>query len=81
LSSLSELVRAVKPVGTVAITAWSSEKLLPGHPRSEARLGATSGGIAPFVQGNNPEWHFLRALAGLVMKLPFSEGGLNYGIP
>jgi len=62
LSSLSELVRVVKPGGIVAIAAWSSEKLLPGHPRLEARLGATSAGIAPFVQEAKPEWHFLRAL-------------------
>jgi demethylmenaquinone methyltransferase/2-methoxy-6-polyprenyl-1,4-benzoquinol methylase len=28
----------------------------------EARLGATSSGIAPFIQGKKPELHFLRAL-------------------
>ena len=28
----------------------------------EARLGVTSDGIAPFVQGKKPESHFLRAL-------------------
>ena len=62
LSLLKELVRVVKPDGIVAIAAWSSEKLLPGYPRLEARLGATSAGIAPFVQGRKPELHFLRAL-------------------
>jgi len=51
-----------KPGGIVAIAAWSSEKLLPGYPRLEARLGATSSGIAPFVQGAKPEGHLLRAL-------------------
>ncbi|MBN2239497.1 MAG: class I SAM-dependent methyltransferase [Dehalococcoidales bacterium] len=35
---LKEMVRVVRPGGTVAITAWSSEKLLPGYPRLEARL-------------------------------------------
>jgi ubiquinone/menaquinone biosynthesis C-methylase UbiE len=62
LTLLKELARVVKAGGIVAIAAWSSEKLLPGYPRLEARLGATSAGIAPFTQGKKPEWHFLRAL-------------------
>jgi len=62
LPLLKELARVVKPGGIVAITAWSSEELLPGYPRLEARLRATSAGIAPFVQGKKPELHFLRAL-------------------
>ena len=62
LASLKELARVVKPGGIVAIAAWSSEKLLPGYPQLEARLGATSAGIAPFVQGKKPGLHFLRAL-------------------
>ncbi len=62
LPLLKELARVVKPDGIVAIAAWSSEKLLPGYPRLEARLGATSAGIAPFIQGKKPELHFLRAL-------------------
>jgi demethylmenaquinone methyltransferase/2-methoxy-6-polyprenyl-1,4-benzoquinol methylase len=49
LPLLKELARVVKPGGIVAIAAWSSENLLPGYPQLEARLGATSGGIAPFV--------------------------------
>ena len=53
----------VKPSGIVAISAWSSENLLPGYPRLEARLRATKAGIAPFVQGKQPEKHFLRALS------------------
>jgi SAM-dependent methyltransferase len=59
---LKELVRVVKPGGIVAIAAWSSEKLLPGYPQLESRLGATSAGIAPFIQGKKPGLHFLRAL-------------------
>lgn len=71
LPLLKELARVVKPGGIVAIAAWSSEKLLPGYPRLEARLGATSDGIAPFIQGNKPELHFLRALGW------FNELGLT----
>jgi len=57
-----ELTRVVRPGGTVAIFAWSSETLLPGYPALEARLDATAAGIAPFVEGKKPELHFLRAL-------------------
>lgn len=62
LPLLKELARVVKPGGIVSIAAWSSEDLLPGYPRLEARLRATSDGIAPFVQGKEPALHFLRAL-------------------
>jgi ubiquinone/menaquinone biosynthesis C-methylase UbiE len=62
LSAVKELARVVKPGGSVAIFAWSSEKLLPGYPLLEARLNATSSGIAPFVNEKRPERHFLRAL-------------------
>ena len=62
LPLLKELARVVKPGGIVAISGWSSENVLPGYPRLEARLRATSGGIAPFVHGKKPETHFLRAL-------------------
>lgn len=62
LPLVQELERVVKPGGSIAILAWSSEKLLPGYPRLEARLNATSAGIAPFTAGKPPESHFLRAL-------------------
>lgn len=71
LPPVKELARVVKPGSNVAILAWSSEKLLPGHPLLEAHLNATSAGIAPFNHERKPESHFLRALgwfcdAGLV---------------
>lgn len=62
---LGELSRVVKPGGTVAIIVWSSQQLLPGYPILEARLNATSLGIAPFFPGQNPERHFMRALEWL----------------
>ena len=62
LPLIKELARVVKPGGSVAILAWSSQQLLPGYPLLEARLNATSSGIAPFVKGQRPEFHFLRAL-------------------
>lgn len=61
--SVKELARVVKPGGSVAILAWSSQMLLPGHPFLEARLNATSAGIAPFTKGMKPQSHFLRALS------------------
>ena len=57
-----ELARVVRPGGTVAILAWSSEQLLPGYPLLEARLDATAPGIAPFARGMRPDRHFVRAL-------------------
>ena len=72
LALLRELARVVKPGGTIALAAWSSEALLPGHPQLEARLAATSAGLAPFVQGINPELHFLRTL-GWLRKLGLRE--------
>ncbi len=61
LPLVQELVRVVKPGGSVIILAWSSQVLLPGFPLLEARLNATSAGIAPFRKGMPPESHFLRA--------------------
>lgn len=60
---LKELKRVVKPKGTVALIAWSSEELLPGYPILEARLKGTTAGIAPFAEGKKPETHFHRALS------------------
>jgi ubiquinone/menaquinone biosynthesis C-methylase UbiE len=62
LPLLKELVRVVKPGGSVIILAWSSQQLLPGYPVLEAHLNATSSGIAPFVEGAAPELHFPRMM-------------------
>ena len=62
LPLVKELARVVKPGGSVAILAWSSQTLLPGFPLLEAHLNATSSGIAPFTRDSRPELHFLRAL-------------------
>jgi len=63
---LKEIARVVKPGGSVSILAWSSQQLLPGYPQLEARLNATSAGIAPFVpepdRVRQSESHFLRTL-------------------
>lgn len=64
-SPVKELTRVVKPGGIIAMLAWSSQQLLPGYPLLEARLNATSAGIAPFARGMKPESHFLRALGWL----------------
>ncbi|MDY6958864.1 MAG: class I SAM-dependent methyltransferase [Halobacteriota archaeon] len=60
---VKELKRVVKPKGTVALIAWSSEELLPGYPMLEARLKGTTSGIAPFGEGKKPETHFHMALS------------------
>ncbi len=72
LPMLRELARVVKPGGTVAILAWSSEKLLPGYPLLEARLSATTSGLAPFLRGSDPERHFLR-LPGCFREAGFTD--------
>lgn len=66
-----EMGRVVRPGGTVALLAWSSERLLPGHPLLEARLGATVSGLAPFGADMPEQWHFSRGLGW------FREAGLE----
>ncbi len=62
LVALAEILRVLKPGGSVFLIAWSSSKLLPGYPILEARLNATSSGIAPFKINIKPELHFLHVL-------------------
>ncbi len=68
---LKELARVVKPGGIVAVLVWSSQQLLTGYPLLEARLNATSSGIAPFIRGERPGSHFMCALGW------FREAGLE----
>ncbi|MCP4754273.1 MAG: class I SAM-dependent methyltransferase [Proteobacteria bacterium] len=65
LPMLKELARVVKPGGRIALLAYSSQLLLPGHPLLEARLNATAAGIAPFAADGGPERHFHNALSWL----------------
>ena len=73
LSAVREMARVVRPGGRVILLAWSSEQLIPCHPMLEARLRATSVGIAPFAEGLPPDRHYLRALGW------FREVGLSDG--
>ena len=65
LPLVRELARVVRPGGRVILLAWSSEQLLPGYPLLEARLRATSAGLAPFASGRPPGEHFMRGLGWL----------------
>jgi len=65
VSQIIELKRVVKNKGMIAFLTWTSEYLLPGYPLLEARLKATSAGIAPYDKTPNPEDHFMRALGWL----------------
>ncbi len=62
---LKEIARTVKPGGMIYILNWSSQMLLPGYPVLEARLNATSSGIAPFEPKTRPTLHKMCALEWL----------------
>ncbi len=62
---VQELARVVKPGGLVSFLIWSHQQLLPGYPLLEARLNATSVGMAPFANDMRPGLHPLRALGWL----------------
>lgn len=68
---LKELARTVKPGGAIYVLNWSSQMLLPGYPVLEARLNATSLGIAPFNAKMKPDLHSMRALEW------FQQAGLS----
>lgn len=58
---LNELIRVVKPGGSINLLGWSSQQLLPGHPLLEAQLNATCSGYLPFLKDKDPETNFMRA--------------------
>jgi ubiquinone/menaquinone biosynthesis C-methylase UbiE len=62
-SLLRELMRVVKPGGSIILLGWSSQQLLPGYPLLEARLNATCSGYIPFFKDKRPETNFMRALS------------------
>jgi ubiquinone/menaquinone biosynthesis C-methylase UbiE len=62
LPMLKELSRVIKPGGKIAVLIYASQMLLPGYPMLEARLNATSAGIAPFTADMKPETHYMRIL-------------------
>jgi SAM-dependent methyltransferase len=72
LELLEGLRRILKPGGLLAIVFWAGQQLLPGYPRLEATLNATTPGIAPFTAGDSPTHHALR-LAGWMRKAGYRE--------
>ncbi len=68
---LDELIRVVKPGGSIFLLGWSSQQLLPGYPLLEARLNGTCSGYLPFLKDKRPEQNFMRSLAA------FRKAGLQ----
>jgi demethylmenaquinone methyltransferase/2-methoxy-6-polyprenyl-1,4-benzoquinol methylase len=70
---VGELIRVVRPGGTVALLLWSSQQLLPGYPFLEARLNGTTAGAAPATAEWPPQRHPLRSvgwLSGAGLQMP-----------
>lgn len=76
LQLLQGFRRTLKPGGLLLILIWSSQQLLPGHPRLETLLNATTPGIAPFKKYEPPEYHFLRLL-GWLKKAGFVDSSVQ----
>ena len=70
LPILQGICRVVRPGGVVALLAWTSQQLLPGHEMLEARLNANCSSYAPFYHARPPRAHFARALHS------FAQAGL-----
>lgn len=62
LPILMDICRIVRPGGLIALLAWSSQQLLPGHSLLEARLNASCSAYAPFLENQPARAHFQRAL-------------------
>ena len=65
LPLLREIIRVVRPGGSLFLLGWSSQQLLPGYPLLEARLNGTCSGYLPFLRGKSPGQNFMRALGPL----------------
>jgi ubiquinone/menaquinone biosynthesis C-methylase UbiE len=59
---LDELIRVVKPGGSIFLLGWSSQQFLPGYPLLEARLNGTCSGYLPFLKDKRPEENFMQSL-------------------
>jgi demethylmenaquinone methyltransferase/2-methoxy-6-polyprenyl-1,4-benzoquinol methylase len=59
---LQELIRVIRPGGSIFLLGWSSQQLLPGYPLLEARLNGTCSGYLPFLRDKSPESNFMCAL-------------------
>jgi demethylmenaquinone methyltransferase/2-methoxy-6-polyprenyl-1,4-benzoquinol methylase len=57
---LNEMMRVVRPGGSIILLAWSSQQVLPGYPLLEARLNATCSAYLPYLKGKRPEENFLQ---------------------
>lgn len=61
IPTLKEMMRVVRPGGSIFLLAWSSQQLLPGYPLLEARLNATCSAYLPFLKEKRPDQNFLQA--------------------
>jgi ubiquinone/menaquinone biosynthesis C-methylase UbiE len=59
---LKELIRVVKPGGSIFLLGWSSQQVLTGYPLLEARLNGTCSGYLPFLREKGSDQNFMRAL-------------------
>ena len=61
LPLIKEIHRVIKPGGSIFLSYWSSQKLLPGYPLLEAKLNTSSSATAPFTESTRPENHMMNA--------------------